>query len=253
MKPLQFVVAGVLFAGAAAVIVATQRDRGPAQGPPSDSAARLHDERVETAYTVQARSELRNLVTLQEGFFTDSGHYLRTIDEVRTAWDRHNGNYRMPPYIRLVMAEGDAFGWRAQIRTPRHLCTVAVGNRNPVGASRDGEPNCVLSTDSTSGPRPNRVVADTQTAKQLLGMIATQEEIFFAESARYTADLTRFERMLGRIDTLHLPVGFRRPVLTLKTTGGWSGLITSSSAYCTVEVGPGAPPGREGVPFCRMR
>jgi hypothetical protein len=253
MKPIHFVVAGVVFAAAGYLVIQRPMSIGSTSRTDALPRSDADQERIEKARTAQARSELRNLATLQEAFFADSGHYIGTLQDVRVLWARRNGNYRMPTYLALIEADGDVAGWTAQIRSPRHLCTIAVGNRPRSDSIAEGQPACVPAAYDPGlerGIGPVSTNLDTAAALRLLRTIATEEAAFFAENAHYTNDLRRFEGHLGAIDTLHLPVGFTMPIVAV-TANGWNAHIKSAAnGYCWIIVGPDAGVGKEGRPFC---
>jgi hypothetical protein len=79
----------------------------------------------------QMRSDLRNLVTAQEAYFSDSARYTTSLDRLR---------FKPSPGVSIVIRRPDGFGYvaTATARGLAAVCTVQVGDRTP----REAEPTC---------------------------------------------------------------------------------------------------------------
>ena len=90
------------------------------------------------------KSDLRNLVTLEENVFAESLKYTTSLGG---AYKTSEGNN--PPTIRLT---GD--GWTASITSPAstQTCAVFIGSTPLLPATREGTPTC--GTTSTTTPLP---------------------------------------------------------------------------------------------------
>jgi prepilin-type N-terminal cleavage/methylation domain-containing protein len=97
------------------------------------------------AYTAAMKSDLRNLVTAEEGFFSDSGRYKAYVDAGGTLGDtvlkfRPSSGVSTP-----VITPGQGY-WSATVTHSQIVnfsCGIGVNTTNPVvGAAGDGEPAC---------------------------------------------------------------------------------------------------------------
>jgi prepilin-type N-terminal cleavage/methylation domain-containing protein len=91
------------------------------------------------AYTAAMKSDLRNLVTAEESFFSDSGSYVIYGDTTKLKFKPSTG----------VSTPSIAIGagyWSAQVthsQIPNFSCSIGVNTVNPVvSTAGDGEPAC---------------------------------------------------------------------------------------------------------------
>ena len=91
----------------------------------------------EKAYDAQMKSDLRNLISAEEAFFSDSVKYTNTISQLA---------YRQSTGVSTPVISIGAGYWSATIThnsLPGHSCQIAVNTANTLVASAgDGEPAC---------------------------------------------------------------------------------------------------------------
>jgi type IV pilus assembly protein PilA len=91
----------------------------------------------EKAYVAQMKSDLRNLISAEEAFFTDSVKYTNTISQLQ---------YRQSTGVSTPVIFVGAGYWSATIThnaMPGHSCQIAVNTANTlVTTAGDGEPVC---------------------------------------------------------------------------------------------------------------
>lgn len=97
------------------------------------------------AYIAAMQSDLRNLVSAEEVFYADSGHYSSAISQL---------NVRPSAGVHVTIATGpgywDASATHAQI-TDGFGCGIAINTSNPVaGAATDGVPGCAKTASGAS-------------------------------------------------------------------------------------------------------
>jgi len=91
------------------------------------------------AYTAAMKSDLRNLVTAEESFFSDSGKYVVYGDTTQLRFKPSTGV--STPSITIGQGYWDATVTHSQI--PNFTCGIGVNTVNPrVGTAGDGEPAC---------------------------------------------------------------------------------------------------------------
>jgi hypothetical protein len=95
---------------------------------------------------------------------------------------------------------------------------------------------------------------DVDAAKSLLKDLMGAEDLFVADSTRFTDDLRQL--VLARGDTTRVftnPTGFSAPVLTA-TGEGWTAVVTSAKHKCGIVIGqipnPVEPTAPEREPVC---
>ena len=91
------------------------------------------------AYTAAMKSDLRNLVTAEESFFSDSGSYVIYGDTTKLKFKPSTG------VSTPVVAVGAGY-WSATVthsQIPNFTCGIGVNTANNiVGTAGDGEPAC---------------------------------------------------------------------------------------------------------------
>jgi len=91
------------------------------------------------AYTAAMKSDLRNLVTAEESFFSDSGSYVVYGDTTKLKFKPSTG------VSTPVVAVGAGY-WSATVthsQIPNFTCGIGVNTVNTiVGTAGDGEPAC---------------------------------------------------------------------------------------------------------------
>ena len=91
----------------------------------------------EKAYVAQMKSDLHNLVSAEEAFFSDSVKYTNTLAELQ---------YRQSTGVAAPTITVGAGFWTATIThnsMPGHSCEIAVNTSNTlVTTAGDGEPAC---------------------------------------------------------------------------------------------------------------
>ena len=91
------------------------------------------------AYTAAMKSDLRNLVTAEESFFSDSGSYVVYGDTTKLKFKPSTG------VSTPVVAVGAGY-WSATVthsQIPNFTCGIGVNTANKiVGTAGDGEPAC---------------------------------------------------------------------------------------------------------------
>ena len=91
------------------------------------------------AYITAMKSDLRNLVTAEEAYFSDSTKYTDVITNLK--YQNSTGVYA--PTITTGSGLWSATVTHAQLQTPLVTCGVAVNTTNPLVASAaEGEPVC---------------------------------------------------------------------------------------------------------------
>jgi prepilin-type N-terminal cleavage/methylation domain-containing protein len=90
------------------------------------------------AYTAAMKSDLRNLVTAEEAYFSDSGHYVAYGD---TTLKFRPSTGVSTPSIAVGQGYWSATVTHAQI--PNFTCGLGVNTVNPqISTAGDGEPAC---------------------------------------------------------------------------------------------------------------
>ncbi len=91
------------------------------------------------AYITAMKSDLRNLVTAEEAFFSDSSAYSATLDSLHVNFKQSTG-VGTP-----VIATGAGF-WSATVTHTMlagHTCGIAINTSNPINtAAGEGAPVC---------------------------------------------------------------------------------------------------------------
>jgi type IV pilus assembly protein PilA len=91
------------------------------------------------AYTAAMKSDLRNLVTAEESFFSDSGTYIIWGDTTKLRFKPSTGVSN--PDIKIGQGYWSATVTHSQILN--FTCAIAVNTVNPqVSTAGDGEPSC---------------------------------------------------------------------------------------------------------------
>ena len=98
------------------------------------------------AYQTAMKSDLRNLVTAEEAFFSDSGYY-RQYSEVTAALGDTFLHFKPSTGVSTPTVSVYAGAWYAQVThsqiAPPFKCSIGVNTANPlVAAAGDGEPVC---------------------------------------------------------------------------------------------------------------
>jgi type IV pilus assembly protein PilA len=93
----------------------------------------------EKAYVTAMRSDLRNLMTAQESYFSDYGEYAAQTDLLK--------GFSQTTNVYVEIDEADKKGWKA---TSTHgalelakTCAIAVGESATDASLNEGEPTCV--------------------------------------------------------------------------------------------------------------
>ena len=91
------------------------------------------------AYKTAMISDLRNLVTAEEAFFSDSGHYSTTLDSSNVKFAPSTG-VRLPI---VVTGSGYWTATNSHTQLAGVVCTIAMNTANPnVTSAGEGEPAC---------------------------------------------------------------------------------------------------------------
>ena len=91
------------------------------------------------AYITAMKSDLRNLVTAEEAYFSDSSQYTGTVANLKY----QNSTGVNAPSITTGSGLWSATVTHTQLQTPLVTCGVAVNTTNPIVASAaEGEPVC---------------------------------------------------------------------------------------------------------------
>ena len=91
------------------------------------------------AYITAMKSDLRNLVTAEEAYFSDSSKYTATVADLKY----QNSTGVNAPAIVTGSGLWSATVTHTQLQTPLVTCGVAVNTTNPVVTSAaEGEPVC---------------------------------------------------------------------------------------------------------------
>ena len=98
----------------------------------------------EKAFIASMKSDLRNLVTAQEAYFTDSLAYTRSTSCATpapgdaVAWCSSGANI----LGRIKLGGGGSAGWTASISNPNTAtsCAIYVGDVNPADPASSGDP-----------------------------------------------------------------------------------------------------------------
>ena len=92
------------------------------------------------AYTAAMKSDLRNLITAEESFFTDSNQYTIVIDSLKGLRYRQSTSVSTPAIV-----TGSGY-WSASVTHSQiagFSCGIGVNTANPVVTTAgDGEPAC---------------------------------------------------------------------------------------------------------------
>jgi len=101
----------------------------------------------EKAYVASMKSDLRNLMTAEESFYTDSLQYTDQTDCANppaagaVAWCPSTGNTLQ----QISLAKGQKSGWTAQLsnaHTPV-TCAIYVGQATPLKPAKNNDPESV--------------------------------------------------------------------------------------------------------------
>ena len=87
----------------------------------------------EKAYVASMKSDLRNLITAQEAYYTDNKAYAGSIATLGTAYKPSNG-------ITVVLGGVSATGWQATATTSLTAKTCLINL--DAGSTAEGEPIC---------------------------------------------------------------------------------------------------------------
>jgi type IV pilus assembly protein PilA len=95
----------------------------------------------EKAYVTAMRSDLRNMMTAQESYFSDYGQYSPSTSNLK-GFSQTTG-----VYVQIEQASTDGAGWYAS-STHKSLnasqtCAIAVGKAATDKSLNEGEPTCV--------------------------------------------------------------------------------------------------------------
>ena len=91
------------------------------------------------AYKTAMISDLRNLVTAEEAFFSDSGKYSQTIDSTHVRFAPSTG-VRLPI---VVTGSGYWTATNSHTQLAGTVCGIGMNTTNPtVGTAGEGEPAC---------------------------------------------------------------------------------------------------------------
>jgi type IV pilus assembly protein PilA len=111
----------------------------------------------EKAVVASMKSDLRNLVTAQEAFFSDNQDYAGGTYVAGTVYTQTNGTggagrLALSPSSgnTIVVAYGSAAGWSATVTNPaatsttNDICGIFVGNATPpnIAVDAEGAPEC---------------------------------------------------------------------------------------------------------------
>jgi len=90
------------------------------------------------AYVTAMKSDLRNLVTAEEAFFSDSSKYTQTVSQLKY----QNTTGTVAPSI--TTGAGFWFATNAHTQLPGMSCGIGINTTNPVTgtAAAEGEPSC---------------------------------------------------------------------------------------------------------------
>ncbi len=86
------------------------------------------------AYIASMKSDLRNLVNVQETYFADNNSaYATSTAELGTSWHASSG-------VTVTIGSVSTSGWRATASHPasQQICTLSLGG----GSSTEGTPTC---------------------------------------------------------------------------------------------------------------
>lgn len=93
----------------------------------------------ENTYVAEMRSDLRNLATAQEGFFSEGNGYYNGPLPAASLF------YNASPGVTIVIGEGDANGWSASSShgLTARTCAIFVGGAAPLpSATQEGVVAC---------------------------------------------------------------------------------------------------------------
>ncbi len=97
------------------------------------------------AYTAAMKSDLRNLVTAEESFFSDSGRYATAPVALNSTTPGLQFATSTGVILTTPIVVGQGF-WSAQVthsQIPNFTCGIGVNTANPiVTTAGDGEPSC---------------------------------------------------------------------------------------------------------------
>ncbi len=88
------------------------------------------------AYITAMKSDLRNLVTAEEAFFSDSSRYTATITDLKY----QNSTGTIAPTI--TTGAGYWFATNSHTQLPTMQCGIGINTTNPVVPAAEGEPVC---------------------------------------------------------------------------------------------------------------
>jgi prepilin-type N-terminal cleavage/methylation domain len=92
------------------------------------------------AYVTAMKSDLRNMVTAEEAFFSDSSYYSKTPTDTAHFHFQPSSGVNMP-----TIATGQGW-WSATVthtQLPASQCGIAINTTNPtVATAAEGEPIC---------------------------------------------------------------------------------------------------------------
>ncbi len=92
----------------------------------------------EKAYVAAMKSDLRNLLTAQENYFSDNATYAAAAS---------NLNIQVSPGVTLTISAASAQGWTATVThsATSRTCGLWYGNgmTPPVAGAIEGEPKCI--------------------------------------------------------------------------------------------------------------
>jgi len=127
-----------------ALVVHLRMERADGGGPwrvvgVEDLAPYLHaslEPRLERAYELEMRSDLRNLVNSEGAYFAGHGTYTQSLS-------RGDLTYDPTPGVSVTILEAGRDGWRAVARHQQTTaeCRIAVGTAVPPGDAA-GQPKC---------------------------------------------------------------------------------------------------------------
>jgi hypothetical protein len=221
--------------------------RAPRSGQPAERPGSTRDDRPasgaaspEDSYVAAMKSDLRNLVTAQEAYFSNHVAY---TDRYQDLGVLPSAGVR-PPTIRLT---GD--GWTASVghTSTMRACAVYVGSTRVAPAVREGEPDCGDGGVGVGGGSSSNV-QDALVA----AMISDLRNLVIAE-ARFFAAYGRYAEDLGELR--FVPSPGVRVLVSLPEGPGYIGTALDArvAMRCDVMVGPAwvyEANEREGEPRC---
>ena len=89
------------------------------------------------AYVTAMKSDLRNLVTAEEAFFSDSSKYTATLTDLQ---------FQVSTGVNAPALQAGPGWWSATVTHTQlpatNECGIAMNTTNPEGSGNDGEPIC---------------------------------------------------------------------------------------------------------------